>query len=559
MIQPREYQSEALRKVLTAWEAGTTRQLISLPTACGKTIIFGLVAEALRTRTLILAHREELLYQAEQKIHFVYPDADTGILKASERGGLDREICIASIQTAVKHTDELVERGYKLLIVDEAHHAVSESYMRVFEELGFMDGDPEKLLLGVTATAFRGDKLELADAFDEIVFERSIETMMKAGYLCDIRGLSVNTGTDISCVHLQTGDFAVNELSAKINIPERNELIADTYVRRGENRHGVVFCVKVEHAQNVAEAFRDKGIACEAVYGEMPSEVRQDILRRYANHELQILTNVGVLTEGWDVPDTDIIMMARPTKSQGLYIQCVGRGLRLSPGKKDCLLVDFVDIAKKHELCGLGILSNKPLPKNWNGESFLEELEDNERGGSIPEECQPGICMPPEEEEFSVFNRSAYTWKSRGEHYVLTLWDNTTLCCRYMEGGYSPVKVSSEGMLELSDGVLPLDYCMGVCEDYARRFGADYALKEAAWRYQPASEKQKAAMRNMGISFHAGISKGEAYDLMSRVINVEATDKQKWFIRTYGLHDSPELLSKREAYQLIRDYKSRMQ
>ena len=547
MIQPREYQSEALRKILKAWKSGTTRQLVSIPTGTGKTLVFGLVAEALRTRTLILAHREELLYQAEQKIHFVYPDADTGILKASERGG--------SIQTAARHTEELAERGYKLLICDEAHHAASESYMRVFEELGFMAGDPEKLLLGVTATAFRGDKLELGDVFDEIVFERSIETMMKAGYLCDIRGLSVNTGTDISTVHMQTGDFAVNELSAKINIPERNELIAETYLKRGENRHGVVFCVKVEHAQNVAEAFRERGVSCEAVYGDMPTEQRQDILSRYARHELQMLTNVGVLTEGWDVPDTDIIMMARPTKSKGLYIQCVGRGLRLSPGKENCLLVDFVDVAKKHELCGLGVLSRKPLPKDWNGESFLEELEERE-----PEtkEYARGVYQPPVEEEFNVFNRSEYTWKSRGEHYVLMLWDNTTLCCRYMDGGYTPVKISTVGMTELSDGVLPLDYCMGVCEDYARSSGAKYALKEAAWRYQPASEKQKAAMRNMGISFPDSISKGEAYDLMSGVINVEATDKQKWFIRTHGLHDSPELLSKREAYQIIRDYKSRI-
>ncbi|MBQ2616555.1 MAG: DEAD/DEAH box helicase family protein, partial [Synergistaceae bacterium] len=136
MIQPRAYQSEALRKVLTAWKDGKTRQLISLPTGCGKTIIFGLVAEALRTKTLILAHREELLYQAEQKLRLVYPDADTGILKAEERNGLDAEICIASIQTATRHTEELAQQGYRLLICDEAHHAVSNSYMTVFDELG---------------------------------------------------------------------------------------------------------------------------------------------------------------------------------------------------------------------------------------------------------------------------------------------------------------------------------------------------------------------------------------------------------------------------------------
>lgn len=552
MIQPREYQSEALRKVLSAWKDGVTRQLISLPVGAGKTIVFGLVAEALRTRTLILAHREELLHQAEQKIHFVYPDADTGILKAEERNGLDREICIASIQTAARHTEALAERGYNLLICDEAHHAASKSYMKVFDELGFMAGNPEKLLLGVTATAFRGDKLELADAFDKIVFERSIETMMRAGYLCDIRGLSVNTGTDISCVHLQTGDFAVNELSAKIDIPERNELIAETYINRGENRHGVVFCVKVQHALNVAEVFRNKGVTCEAVYGDMPTEERQGILERYARHEVQMLTNVGVLTEGWDVPDTDIIMMARPTKSKGLYIQCVGRGLRIAPNKKDCLLVDFVDIAKKHELCGCGTLARKPLKEKWNGESFLEELEENERE---PEEYSSGVFMPPEEEEFSVFNRSAYVWQNRDGNYQLALMNDISLWCRCVEGGYSPVKIAAGKMEELSDTVLPLDYCMGVCEDSARSLGANYALKNAAWRLNPATDKQKNLLHSLGISFESDISKGEAQKLIGQALNVGATEKQIWFIKHYKLHSSPELLSKREATQIIKNFK----
>ena len=174
MIKPRQYQSEAVRKVLTKWASGVTRQLISLPTATGKTICFGLLAEALRERTLVIAHREELLYQAQQKIHLVYPDADIGILKASERGGLKSEICVASIQTAIRHTDELAERGYKLLICDEAHHAPSKTYKRVFEELGFMNGARDKLLLGVTATAYRGDSTGLDEMFEETYLDSKL-------------------------------------------------------------------------------------------------------------------------------------------------------------------------------------------------------------------------------------------------------------------------------------------------------------------------------------------------------------------------------------------------
>ena len=551
MIQPRPYQSEALKKIITAWKAGKTRQLISLPTGTGKTVIFGLVAEALRTRTLILAHREELLYQAEQKIHFVYPDADTGILKAEEREGLDREICIASIQTAVRHIEELSQRGYKLLICDEAHHAVANSYMKVFDELGFMAGNPEKLLLGVTATAYRGDNLGLCNVFEDITFESSILAMMRGGYLCDVRGLSVNTGTDISCVHMTNGDFALNKLSALIDIPERNSLIADTYVTQGEGRHGVVFGVKVSHALNLAEAFRARGVSCEAVYGDMPTDERQDILSRYARHELQMLTNIGVLTEGWDVPDTDIIMMARPTKSRGLYVQCAGRGLRTAPNKKDCLLVDFVDIARKHDLCGFGTLAGKPL-NCGRGESMLEEIERTEC-----EQYARGICLPPQTEEFDVFNRSNYVWEKFGSHYKLSFFGDSALWCKSLDEGYSPVIVSSSGSVtSLTDGLLPLDYCMGVCEDYARKLdGAKYALKSAEWRNDPATEKQLRVLRKNGIGYHEGISKGEAAELLKPVFSAGATAKQIYFISRYRLHDSPELLTKQEAGKIISQYK----
>lgn len=215
--------------------------------------------------------------------------------------------------------------------------------------------------------------------------------------------------------------------------------------------------MKVDHAQNLASSFRERGIACEAVYGDMDTEERQDILRRYANHELQMLTNVGVLTEGWDVPDTSIIMMARPTKSRGLYVQCAGRGLRIAPDKKDCLLVDFVDICKRHELCGFGTLAGKSLINCGSDKTLLEELEETERGGV--REYEKGICLPPQESNFDLFERSRYVWTTRGVNYHLQLMGNVSLWCRCENGGYTPVVVFSSGEIKaLSGDVLPLDY-----------------------------------------------------------------------------------------------------
>ena len=551
MIQPRPYQTEALKKVLSKWSEGVTRQLVSLPTGTGKTILFGMTAEAIRQRTLILVHREELLYQAKSKMRLVYPDADIGILKASERSGLKADICIASIQTAVRHIPELARRKFKLIICDEAHHAPSKSYKKIFEALGFLGSNREKLLLGVTATAYRGDSTGLDEVFQEIVFERSILTMMRAGYLCDIRCLEVNTGKDISCVHLRTGDFAVNELASVIDIPERNALVADTYLEHGEGRRGVVFGVKVEHAMHLAEAFRERGIPCEAVYGEMPTEQRQDILNRYANHELQILTNVGVLTEGWDVPDTDIIMMARPTKSRGLYVQCVGRGLRLAPDKKDCLLIDFVDIAKRHDLCGVGVLAGKKKIMLNPERTLLEELDREEKT------YKPNEYREPTYENIDVLNRSRYVWQTRGEHFVLTLIGEV-LYCQKVEGGYMPLASSSGVMRQLSDEPLPRDYALGVCEDYARQIGANYAVKDAEWRYEPATEKQLSILRSKGMYIKEGLTKGEAAELLGKVMDAGATEKQILFIKYHSLHDSPELLTKREACKIIGDYKAKL-
>lgn len=552
MIKPRQYQVEAVRTILTRWQEGITRQLISLPVGSGKTIVLGLLAEALRERTLVLAHREELLYQAKSKIKLVYPDADIGILKASERSGLNAEICIASVQTAIRHTEELAERGYKLIICDEAHHAPSKSYKKIFNTLGFMSGQADKLLLGVTATAYRGDSTGLDEVFEEIVFERSILTMMKAGYLCDVKCLEVNTGRDISCVHLQTGDFAVNELSQVIDIPERNALVADTYLEHGEGRRGVVFGVKVDHAFHLAEAFRERGIACEAVYGDMPNDQRQDILNRYANHELQILTNVGVLTEGWDVPDTDIIMMARPTKSRGLYVQCVGRGLRIAPNKKDCLLIDFVDLAKKHDLCGVGTLAGRKKLHLDKDVTLLETLEREEK-------FRENEFREPTYEHIDVLGRSRFAWVLRNGHYALSLVNNQALFCRQVEGGYEPVLVSeSEGTKWLSDDVLPLDYCMGVCEDYARQISANgYMMRDAQWRSEMATMKQLQALLRMGIKYRPDITKGEAAELLGQAWDIGATDNQIWYITKYKLHETPELLTKKQAMQIIHNHKRR--
>lgn len=565
---PRDYQKEALSAILSHKQDGLTRQLISLPTGCGKTVIFGMLTKAVLQRTLIFAHREELLKQAEEKIHMVYPNASTGIFQADERGGLDAEICIASVQTAIRHVHELRERNFKLMVCDEAHHAVSESYTYLFKELGFMEDNPEKLLVGVTATAFRGDKLKLKNVFEDIVFHRSILAMIKAGYLVPPRGLLVQTGTDISEVKLSKGDFNVGALAKKIDTPNRNRIITDTYLERGENRHGVVFTVRVEHALTLAEAFRHKGISCEAIHGKMPKYKRREILKKYANHDIQILTNCGVLTEGWDVPDTDIIMMARPTKSELLYVQCMGRGLRLAENKKDCLVVDFVDVSKIYELYNMKkVLEEFHKEEKEKEKPEAEEPEFAKEGHEVREEKAPinGSWIVPKFFEQDITYGQKFTWVPILNGYKVNMTDGSMLWVKEEDKitkKYSPNYITKYGdCIKLSTETrLNLGYAVGVCEDYARIKNLhSFSENDAKWASQPATVKQRELLMKRNIKFDPNITKGEVNKLLQQdpTWNEPITLKQLYFIKSNKLHSEPELLTKMEATKIIKEYKAK--
>jgi ATP-dependent helicase IRC3 len=228
-MELRPYQQEAITAVLKRQAEGITRQLVALPTGTGKTVVFASLAKQMNCRTLIIAHREELINQAADKCRMVWPGADVGVVMA-DRDEYDRQVVVASIQTACrpKRIKRLREQDFNLLIIDEAHHSTASTYMDVIEGLGFMADNPDKLLVGVTATAKRGDKIGLRHVFQEITFERSIAAMTKAGYLADLRGIRVSTGLDLNRIATRYGDFVESQLASVVNCANRNEIIRDT-------------------------------------------------------------------------------------------------------------------------------------------------------------------------------------------------------------------------------------------------------------------------------------------------------------------------------------------
>lgn len=561
MITPRPYQSEAVKAILDAVKRGVRRQLVSLPTGTGKTIVFALLAKLLNVPTLILAHREELLAQARAKIRMVDPQADVGILQAEEDGGLDTRICVASIQTASRprRLQALKARGYELCIVDEAHHASADSYETTLRELGFLSDDPGRLLVGVTATAYRGDGVALGAIFDEVVYERTIMAMISGGYLTDARGIAVTTETDLSGIHTRMGDFVTSELSWALNTPQRNALVVQAYKDNAADRRAVAFCVDVAHSKDLAEAFRSAGISCEPIWGDMDREARRRTLSDYAAGKIRVVTNCSVLTEGWDDPATSAILLARPTKSPTLYTQMVGRGLRTFPGKADCLVIDFADTVGRHSLCGLATLAGNAMLKPRRGETLMEALERFDMAEDWKRERLGQI----RKEVVDLFERSAFCWTpTQGGHFRLSAGEGRYIWLRNLPEGYTVLLIPREGEREvLSEVPLPMGYAQGVAEDWVRLNGVHVLVeRDAKWRRNPASEKQLVLLKKWAIPHDPEtITAGEASGLidieMARAQNRReepASHKQKWFIRTrLGQKDLPEGLTRGQATRII--------
>lgn len=342
-IALRDYQTDCVETVFSKFRSGINRQLAHLPTGSGKTIIMAAIAKAKNCSTLILAHREELIDQARGRILDYWPEADIGICMG-DRQELDHQIIIGSVQSCSrqKRLELLQGLGIELLMIDEAHHAASDSYVAVVKALGFEKG-ADRLLVGVTATPERGDEVGLGVVFDELVFTRSISTMIKMGHLSGVRGLKLLTNINTGKVATTQGDYAVSQLAAALNVPERNAFIVAKFKEHAADRKAVVFCIDVKHCQDLAEALRVSGIAAQAVWGSMDPQDRKSALEGLKTGRIQVATSCGVLCEGWDEPSITCVVMARPTKSRPLYIQCVGRGLRRHPGKENCLVLDFSD------------------------------------------------------------------------------------------------------------------------------------------------------------------------------------------------------------------------
>lgn len=342
----RPYQQEARESIQNEWEKGIKKTLLVLPTGCGKTIVFSKVIEdrvKLGERVLVLAHRSELLEQAADKL-----EKTTGLKTATEKAqetslGSWFRVVVGSVQTLMreKRLNQFDKDFFDTIIIDEAHHCISDSYQRVLNH--FENAN----VLGVTATPDRGDMKNLGSYFESLAYEYTLPRAIKEGYLSPIKALTIPLTLDLSTVSQQAGDFKASEIGTALD--PYLESIADEMWKVARDRKIVVFLPLVKTSQKFTEILNRKGFKAAEVNGE--SKDRAEILEDFENDKYNVLCNSMLLTEGWDCPSVDCVVVLRPTRVRSLYSQMVGRGTRLHPGKTELLLLDFLWHTERHELC----------------------------------------------------------------------------------------------------------------------------------------------------------------------------------------------------------------
>lgn len=485
----RPYQQTARENIHSEWENGHLRTLLVLPTGTGKTIVFASVAaDQVRAgdRVLILAHRGELLEQAADKLQ-----RSTGLVSAVEKA---ESTCLNSWYRVVVGSVQTLQRASRLerfpqdyfgtIIIDEAHHAITDGYLRILEHF------PAAKVLGVTATPDRGDMRNLGEVFDSLAFEYKLTDAIREGYLCKIMAQTIPLKLDISDVGFSSGDYSLGQLGTALD-PYLDQIAAEM-AQRCADRKTVVFLPLIKTSQKFRDLLNAHGFRAAEVNGQ--SADRREVLDDFAAGKYNVLCNSMLLTEGWDCPSVDCVVVLRPTKVRSLYSQMVGRGTRLNEGKKDLLLLDFLWMTDRHELC-------RPADLVCEDRAVAKQMTENLAESGVPQDLEEAAAQAGED--------------------VVTQREEAL------------AKQLEEQRRKKAKLVDPLQYEMSIqAEDlsgYVPAFG---------WEAGPPSAEQTSALEKLGIQSATVESAGKAALLLDRLHKRQSegltTPKQIRCLEKYG-------------------------
>lgn len=334
----REYQQEAIDNLRQMRENGETIALLYHATGVGKTVTAATDAKAVGGRTLFLVNALKLADQAEQTFAKLWPEATRGKYTGSSKD-MQAQVIFATVQSISKSLIEFSPEAFDYIIVDECHHAAAKTYSQIFSYF------KPKFILGLSATPERSDGEDMLELFQNVAHKMDLKTAVEKGILAPVRCIRIKTDIDLTDVRINGIKYNSQDLESKLFIPERNQLLADTYVNYVNGKKTVIFCASVNHAAEVAKLLRAQGVIAESISGHDKVDTRNKILNDYENGSINVLCACDLLNEGWDSPHTEVLFMARPTMSKTIYMQQLGRGTRKCEGKEDLLVFDFVDNA----------------------------------------------------------------------------------------------------------------------------------------------------------------------------------------------------------------------
>lgn len=469
-MELRKYQLEAVDAIDKEWyEEGHRKTLLVLPTGCGKTICFAEVIRRQNKRgkkSLVLAHRWELLDQAADKIKRT-TGLDSAIEMASSHAANSfLPVVVGSVQSMYRENrlHEFSRDEFGAIVIDEAHHALSDSYQRV---LDYFNAN----VLGVTATPDRGDMKNLGEYFDSLAYEYTLPQAVRDGFLVPIKAQTIPLNIDISNVKTQQGDYSVADLGHALD--PYLERIADIIAQKYADRKMVVFLPLVDTSKKFYELLKDRGVPVWEVNGN--STDRKEVLEEYENAKTGVICNSMLLTEGWDCPSVDCIVPLRPTKIRSLYCQMIGRGTRLCEGKDHLLILDFLWHTTRHELCRpTSLICKKPDVAEYIDAKMDESGEVFDINDETIREAEESIRVDREKALADM------------------------------------LKEQKRKKAKLVD---PLQFEMSLLDEDLRDYEPTFE-----WECLPPTDKQLKAIEKFGINADSIESKGYACMLMDRLI-----------------------------------------
>lgn len=571
-IRLRPYQTDALESIERAETEGFNSLLAVLATGLGKTTIF---AEQIRRdhernpkfRTLVLAHRAELIEQGAKRIQAQNPNLVIGIESGSVKARLDSDVIVASVQSIGRSGSErLAWFRPNRIITDEAHHACADGYVNIYRRSGVFEGICKHL--GVTATAHRLDNKPLHGRekaiFQHVAVNYGLREGILDGWLADLKGYRVGIDLGLDKIKKVRGDFAQGELAEAVNTNEHNIFAFEQWRTVARERKTIAFCVDVNHAKDVRNTFLERGVRAEYVHGAMDRFERDSIISRFKSGEIEFLANVEIATEGFDVPDLSCVLMLRPTQSWALFVQMIGRGTRTLPGviegldspeerrraiassdKANCIILDVVDLTSQHSAVNLPAAVGLPASLDLEGkgldEAFrvVDSLGEAGRGwlfgkprklSDIPKKLTEVDLLAELETPEEIKAISKFSWMQVGEEsYQLSCGqdenESRRIALLYIDTlGEYHLELKSDKRLEVRDLGFDKKIAFSTAESTIRfQFPGSAAIASASarWRSDPPTAKQLDFLRKYGSMDEfdlSRITKGQATLAMDKVI-----------------------------------------